>query len=97
MNAKEFWISKYPDAEEDWGKTGHDDRFQVRMMEEYAEYRVKNCLIADVVGSLPDDEIRQVFMNNFDCYAEADTPDGLVSEHAMTQQKFVDTIKGMKQ
>tara|TARA_R110000822_G_C15020375_1_gene463021 strand:+ start:93 stop:338 length:246 start_codon:yes stop_codon:yes gene_type:complete len=51
MNAKEFWISKYPDAEEDWGKTGHDDRFQVRMMEEYAEYRVKNCLIADVGGN----------------------------------------------
>ena len=56
MNAKEFWISKYPDAEEDWGKTGHDDRFQVRMMEEYAEYRVKNCLIADVVCSSCSDE-----------------------------------------
>jgi hypothetical protein len=27
MNAKEFWISKYPDAEKDWGNTGHDDRF----------------------------------------------------------------------
>ena len=49
MNAKEFWISKYPDAEKDWGKTGHDDRFQVRMMEEYAEYRVKKCDLADVV------------------------------------------------
>jgi len=51
MNAKEFWISKFPDAETDWGNTGHDDRFQVRMMEEYAEYRVKNCLIADVGGN----------------------------------------------
>ena len=49
LNAKEFWISKYPDAEKDWGKTGHDDRFQVRMMEEYAEYRVKKCDLADVV------------------------------------------------
>jgi hypothetical protein len=48
MNAKEFWISKFPDAETDWGKTGHDDRFQVRMMEEYAEYRVKKDLIAGV-------------------------------------------------
>ena len=36
--AKEFWLSKYPDAEEDWQKTGHDDNFQVRMMEEYAKY-----------------------------------------------------------
>jgi hypothetical protein len=49
MNAKEFWISKYPDAEKDWGNTGHDDLFQVRMMEEYAEYRVKKCDLADVV------------------------------------------------
>jgi hypothetical protein len=63
----------------------------------FLESKLEALNIADVVKSLPDDEISQVFMNNFDCYAEADTPDGLVSEQAMTQQKFVDTIKGLKQ
>jgi len=47
--AKEFWISKFPDAEKNWQKTGHDDNFQVRMMEEYAKYyyeqQVKTCAI----------------------------------------------------
>ncbi len=54
MNAKEFWISKFPDAEKDWGKAGHDDRFQVRMMEEYAKYyheqQVNSVDLANVVG-----------------------------------------------
>ena len=53
--AKEFWISKFPDAEKDWQKTGHDDNFQVRMMEEYAKYyheqQVNSVDLADVVLS----------------------------------------------
>jgi len=56
--AKEYWISKFPNAEKDWQKTGHDDNFQVRMMEEYAKYyheqQVKNCDLADVVKRLED-------------------------------------------
>ena len=36
--AKEYWLSKFPEAEKEWGKTGHDDNFQIRMMEEYAKY-----------------------------------------------------------
>ncbi len=36
--AKEYWLSKFPEAEKDWGKTGHDDNFQIRMMEEYGKY-----------------------------------------------------------
>jgi hypothetical protein len=53
--AKEFWISKFPDAEKDWQKTGHDDNFQVRMMEEYAKYyheqQVNSVDLADVGGN----------------------------------------------
>jgi len=52
--AKEYWLSKFPDAEKDWQQTGHDDNFQVRMMEEYAKYyheqQVKSVDLADVVG-----------------------------------------------
>ena len=52
--AKEYWISKFPNAEKDWQKTGHDDNFQVRMMEEYAKYyheqQVKSVDLAEVVG-----------------------------------------------
>ena len=52
--AKEFWLSKHPDAEKDWQKTGHDDNFQVRMMEEYAKYyhkqQVNSVDLANVVG-----------------------------------------------
>jgi hypothetical protein len=54
MTAKEFWLNKFPDLEKDWGKTGHDDNFQVRMMEEYAKYyheQVKKCDLADVGGN----------------------------------------------
>ena len=40
MTAKEWIFKKYPNAKEDWGKTGHDDNFQVKCMEEYANQRV---------------------------------------------------------
>ncbi len=60
MTAKEFWLNKFPDLEKDWGKTGHDDNFQVRMMEEYAKYyheQVKKCDLADV-GELCDHDYK---------------------------------------
>lgn len=35
--AKEWLFENYPNVKEDWGMTGHDDNFTVRMMDEYAK------------------------------------------------------------
>jgi len=42
MKAKDWIFKKYPRQKEDWGKTNHDDEFMCRMMEEYANYLIKD-------------------------------------------------------
>lgn len=50
MTAKEWIFKNYPQVEEEWDKTGHDDSYMVRMMEEYHQAKLKLLGIANVVG-----------------------------------------------
>ncbi len=37
MRAKEWLFEKHPEVKCEWGRTGHDDNYMVRMMEEYLQ------------------------------------------------------------
>lgn len=41
MRAKEYLLNQYPEMEEEWGKTNHDEDFMCKMMEEYANHIVE--------------------------------------------------------
>jgi len=50
MTAKEWIFENYPQVKEEWNKTGHDDNYMVRMMEEYHQAKLKLLSIGDVIG-----------------------------------------------
>jgi formylmethanofuran dehydrogenase subunit E len=41
MTAKEWIFENYPQVKKEWNKTGHDDNYMVRMMEEYHQAKLK--------------------------------------------------------
>jgi hypothetical protein len=50
MTAKEWIFENYPQVKKEWNKTGHDDNYMVRMMEEYHQAKLKLLGIPDDVG-----------------------------------------------
>ena len=50
MTAKEWIFENYPQVKKGWNKTGHDDNYMVRMMEEYHQAKLKLLGIPDDVG-----------------------------------------------
>ena len=55
MTAKEWIFENYPQVKDEWNKTGHDDNYMVRMMEEYHQAKLKLLDVADVSKSQPCD------------------------------------------
>lgn len=49
MTPKEWLFENYPQVKDEWNKTGHDDNYMVRMMEEYHQAELKLLGIGDVV------------------------------------------------
>lgn len=49
MKPKEWIFKNYPEQKEGWGMTNHGDEFMCRMMEEYANYLIKDKDGYDVV------------------------------------------------
>ena len=50
MTAKEWLFENYPQVKDEWNKTGHDDNYMVRMMEEYHQSKLKLLGIPDIIG-----------------------------------------------
>ena len=64
LTAKEWLFKQYPKVKDEWGKTGHDDEFMARMMDEFAQYALSfqpsgnaEQLVCDCGNKLTDKEI----------------------------------------
>ena len=78
MTAKEWLFENYPQVKDEWNKTGHDDNYMVRMMEEYHQAKLKLLGIGDVVGR---SEQLKAFLDYVDGrYSEQGTRDKIVDE-----------------
>jgi hypothetical protein len=64
MTAKEWIFENYPRVKEEWNKTGHDDNYMVRMMEEYHQAKLKLLGIGGVNNA-------ERTLNDFFAYLDA--------------------------
>jgi len=67
MTAKEWIFENYPQVKKEWNKTGHDDNYMVRMMEEYHQAKLKLLGIPDDVG-----QSEEFYCNERDEYGNTD-------------------------